>query len=360
MNHEKGFKHVNYLLALLKKYGLLWEEKPEDVAELCKEKFPILTEIKTKEIHNNDDSPNILIEGDNYHALSVLNYTHKGKIDVIYIDPPYNTGGNDFLYNDKIIDKEDSYRHSKWLSFMSKRLILAKKLLKLTGIIFISIDDNEQSQLRILCNDIFGEENYVACIANVNNPKGRSNSKFIARAHEYVLIYKKKETTVFGWSINEKIIRRYNKIDNQGKKYREIDLRKTGDNDRRQDRPNLFYYFLYNEKTKDFYATKDKKIPKDYVQIIPMKTEEDEGHWRWELSTATLNKIYLIPKLMPHRKLWSVFEKDYLDLNRKIIPTSAPGGHEPGWRPGVPRPGLRSRAPRRGASPGYLPVLLVV
>ena len=113
-----------------KKYGIVWEEKPEKVAELCKEKLPVLEEDKSKEIKTDGNKPiNILIEGDNYHALSVLNYTHKGKIDVIYIDPPYNKGtGDKFIYNDKIVDKDDAYRHSKWLSFMNKRLRLAKNL----------------------------------------------------------------------------------------------------------------------------------------------------------------------------------------------------------------------------------------
>jgi len=145
-----------------KKYGIVWEDKPEQVALLCKEKLPVLTEDEDKEIITDKDKPtNILIEGDNYHALSVLNYTHKGKIDVIYIDPPYNTGNEGFMYNDKIVDAEDPYRHSKWISFMEKRLRLAKSLLKDSGVIFISIDDNEGAQLKLLCDEIFGEKNYI-------------------------------------------------------------------------------------------------------------------------------------------------------------------------------------------------------
>jgi adenine-specific DNA-methyltransferase len=114
-----------------KKYGIVWEDKPEQVAELCKEKLPVLVEDKSKEINTDENKPtNILIEGDNYHALSVLNYTHKGKIDVIYIDPPYNTGSKDWKYNNNYVDIKDMYRHSKWLSFIAKRLKLAKSLLK--------------------------------------------------------------------------------------------------------------------------------------------------------------------------------------------------------------------------------------
>lgn len=120
-----------------RKYGIVWEDKPEEVAKLCKKKLPVLEEDKKKEIKTDENKPvNILIEGDNYHALSVLNYTHKVNIDIIYIDPPYNTGagGDSFRYNDKIIDSEDSYRHSKWLSFMAKRLNLAKKTSQRVGI----------------------------------------------------------------------------------------------------------------------------------------------------------------------------------------------------------------------------------
>ncbi len=115
-----------------KKFGLVWEDKPEKVAEDCKKKLPVLEEVKAKNISLDQNGPtNLLIEGDNYHALSVLNYTHAGKIDVIYIDPPYNTGNKDFVYNDRFIDKEDSFRHSKWLSFMEKRLKLTKNLLSI-------------------------------------------------------------------------------------------------------------------------------------------------------------------------------------------------------------------------------------
>jgi adenine-specific DNA-methyltransferase len=140
-----------------KKYGLVWEEKPEKVVEMCKEKLPVLKEVKNKEIITDKDKPvNLLIEGDNYHALSVLNYTHAKRVDVIYIDPPYNTGKKkEWKFNDQYVDKKDLYRHSKWLSFIEKRLKLAKNLLKDTGIIFISIDDNEMAQLKLLLDEIF-------------------------------------------------------------------------------------------------------------------------------------------------------------------------------------------------------------
>jgi adenine-specific DNA-methyltransferase len=180
-----------YLINLVntkKKYGLVWEDKPEDVEEQLRENLPVLKEVVEKRIlgtplpkpieeinlftqNNETDNPenldaenypnHILIEGDNLHALTALTFTHEGKIDVIYIDPPYNTGNKDFKYNDSFVDKEDSYRHSKWISFMHKRLQIAKRLLNDKGVIFISIDDYEQATLKLLCDEIFNELNFV-------------------------------------------------------------------------------------------------------------------------------------------------------------------------------------------------------
>lgn len=143
------------LLGLLnesKTYGLVWENKPEAIEERLRTELPVLKEVKSKAIiSDNADAPNhIIIEGDNLEALTTLAYTHEGKVDVIYIDPPYNTGNKDFIYNDSYVDSEDGYRHSKWLSFMRKRLVLAKKILQDNGFICISIDDNEQATLKLL------------------------------------------------------------------------------------------------------------------------------------------------------------------------------------------------------------------
>lgn len=192
-------------------YGLIWhrdketEEKldilinpdartPSETFknEVAGKPFPVLKEIKGKEISADKGGPfNYLIEGDNYHSLAVLNFTHQEAVDVIYIDPPYNTGNNDFIYNDKIVDSEDPYRHSKWLSFMERRLRLSKNLLTSSGVIFISIDDNEQAQLKLLCDEIFDEKNYIATVVwqRVYSPKNQS--KRISVDHEYVLCYAK-------------------------------------------------------------------------------------------------------------------------------------------------------------------------
>ena len=177
-----------------KKYGIVWDEEriPEKVVTDCQTHLPVLTELKDKEIITNEEElTHLLIEGDNYHTLSVLNYTHQGKIDLIYIDPPYNTGNKDFIYNDKYVDTVDTYRHSKWLNFMSKRLELARELLTERGSIFISIDENEFAQLKMLCDKIFGEENFVIDII-WNSRKSVSNDTIISLNHNHTLFYAKK------------------------------------------------------------------------------------------------------------------------------------------------------------------------
>ena len=195
-----------------KKYGLVWDKKNsqemldafvnwENVPEnFTPKQFPVLKEVKNKEIENDKDKPvNLLIEGDNYHSLAVLNFTHQNSIDVIYIDPPYNTGNKDFIYNDKFVDKDDPWRHSKWLSFMEKRLKLAHSLLKNSGAIFISIDDHEVAQLKLLCDEIFGEKNFVECIAweKKSSAKGVPPKNMIVNVHEYILVYQKSDKFSF-------------------------------------------------------------------------------------------------------------------------------------------------------------------
>ena len=132
-NEEKA--SLVELLRSQKKYGLVWEDKPEEIETRLVDELPVLTEVLERAIvSDSPDAPNhILIEGDNLEALTALAYTHEGKIDVIYIDPPYNTGNKDFVYNDSFVDREDGYRHSKWLSFMNKRLQIAKSLLSSGG-----------------------------------------------------------------------------------------------------------------------------------------------------------------------------------------------------------------------------------
>ena len=178
-------------LAATKRYGLVWEEREEEVEERLRDELPMLIEDKELALlDGGKEAPNhILIEGDNLEALTTLSYTHEGKVDVIYIDPPYNTGNKDFVYNDSFVDSEDSYRHSKWLSFMSKRLRIAKRLLSDRGVIFISIDDNEQANLKLLCDEVFGERNFIDIFSWIKTETPANLSLKTKKAVEYIICY---------------------------------------------------------------------------------------------------------------------------------------------------------------------------
>lgn len=182
-----------------KKYGLIWEEHEERVDKELETQIPTFEEIKDKEIMcNPEERFNFLLEGDNLHSLYLLEKTYKEKIDIIYIDPPYNTGKEDFIYNDKIIDELDGYKHSKWLSFMERRIRIAKELLTKSGIILISIDENEEAQLKLLCDEIFGESNRLS----THHIKVRYDNKSLNEKNdwqpvmEYVYIYAKDKLSV--------------------------------------------------------------------------------------------------------------------------------------------------------------------
>ena len=326
------------------RYGMNFPGKAECFKTIQKPSIATLIPAREESI-NFDTTQNLFIEGDNLEVLKLLQKSYLGKFKIIYFDPPYNTG-KDFVYPDDYSESLETYLqytgqldnegkkfstntdtdgryHSRWLSMIYPRLFLAKNLLANDGAIFISIDNHEFDNLKKICDEIFGEENFISCIANVNNPKGRSDDKYIATSHEYLLVYKKQEVEFAGWVPGEKVTKRYNKNGDNGKPYREIDLRKTGDNDRKEDRPNLFYYFLFNEKTNDFYPTKEEEIPKGYIQIFPQKESGELGNWRWEIKTAKRDLTLLVPKFMPNRKTWSVFVKDYLTDDKKVKPTSS-------------------------------------
>ncbi|WP_304235669.1 site-specific DNA-methyltransferase, partial [Jiulongibacter sediminis] len=203
-NEERAYL-VN-LVNTKKKYGLVWEDKPEEVEEQLRTKLPILKEVKERAIINDTETekhPNhILIEGDNLHALTALTFTHENKIDLIYIDPPYNTGNKDFAYKDaykdeyEFIDRQHPFRHSTWLSFIFKRIKIAHNLLTDNGLISISIDDNEYSQLKLVCDEIFGEKNFIANICQKHR-HSISNDLIISQNHNYLLVYAKNFDNIF-------------------------------------------------------------------------------------------------------------------------------------------------------------------
>ncbi|MCR5413607.1 MAG: site-specific DNA-methyltransferase [Kiritimatiellae bacterium] len=180
-----------------KKYGLVFEEHLEKVDVALESNLPVLTEDANRFI-DNGGGVNFLIEGDNLAALKLLEKTHRGKIDFIYIDPPYNTGNKDFIYNDSYVDKNDGFRHSKWLSFMAKRLKIARNLLLDDGFLCVSIDDNELGTLRLLCDQVFDPDNFVACIPRRTKASGKT-TKDISQNHDYIVVYaRNKENVAIG------------------------------------------------------------------------------------------------------------------------------------------------------------------
>ena len=281
---------------------------------------------------------NMIIHGDNLSALKSLLPQYEGKIRCIYIDPPYNTGNEGWVYNDNVNDPrirkwlgavvgsegEDLSRHDKWLCMMYPRLKLLHKLLAEDGVIFISLDYHEQPYLRMILDEIFGSANYVSEIACVNKPSGRSDDKYIATAHESIIIYRKSELlSLGGFAPDEKITKRYNKTDDDGRLYREEDLRKRGTHDERSDRPNLFYPFFYNESTNELLiGNNEDETPSGFIRIEPMKDKDVEGTWRWGKETALEYKSYIHPRYMPNKGQWSLFEWQYLDERGDVKPTT--------------------------------------
>ncbi|MCF2614659.1 site-specific DNA-methyltransferase [Leyella stercorea] len=240
-NEEKA--SLVELLRSQKKYGLVWEDKPEEIETRLVDELPVLTEVTERAIVSDaPDAPNhILIEGDNLEALTALAYTHEGKIDVIYIDPPYNTGNKDFVYNDSFVDREDGYRHSKWLSFMNKRLQIAKSLLSSGGVIFISIDDNEQAQLKLLCDETLGNNNFLGMITRATGTTTGQDTGSLGKACDYILVYSKQDNyKIGGIPLSEKDLSRYSLKDKKGN-FSILQLRRTGGEDRREDRPTMFF-----------------------------------------------------------------------------------------------------------------------
>lgn len=312
-------KERSALLGLLrenKTYGLVWEDKPEDVEERLRDELPILTEVPERAIISEDkDAPNhILIEGDNLEALATLAYTHEGKIDVIYIDPPYNTGNKDFIYNDSYVDKEDSYRHSKWLSFMNRRLKIAKKLLSDRGIIFISIDDNEQAQLKLLCDEVFGNKNFVADLIWSNQEGGgSSDSKLFRIKHEHIIVFSKdiSQLDIKGVDITNED--RYKEEDEYSKVRGKYYLQKLG-----------MGSIQYSE------SLNYPIIAPDGSEIYPSDNNNGKkACWRWskeKLNWGIENGFIVIKK---SKNIWTVYTKQYLNCDNNgeiIIRTQRPLG----------------------------------
>ncbi|MBS1632386.1 MAG: site-specific DNA-methyltransferase, partial [Bacteroidetes bacterium] len=323
-----------YLINLVntkKKYGLVWEDKPEDVEEQLRDNLPVLKEVKERAIINGDvtlsgaEVPNhILIEGDNLHALTALTFTHEGKIDVIYIDPPYNTGNKDFKYNDTFVDKEDSYRHSKWLGFMSKRLEISKRLLSDTGIIFVSIDDNEQANLKLLLDDVFGEMNFVSSVPRVAKRTSDKGTHF-RPTKDYLLVYAKSIQLLPEFGVAKRINESdYDLVEADGRKYKQSGASLFQPS--LDSRPNQRYYIQAPDGS--LIIPPGNVFPsdkKDGAKIKPLSNSDKV--WRWSVETYEKQKHLLMftkgsaknPLLDENgnQSKWNIYPKVYLEDDKE-------------------------------------------
>lgn len=278
------------------KYGLVWhrdlpEEKidvlinpdastPTEMFpnEMAGKPFPVLKETKNKEIKTDKTGPvNLLIEGDNYHSLAVLNFTHNQAVDLIYIDPPYNTGNRSWRYNNDYIERDDPFKHSKWLAFMERRLKLAKNLLKPDGIIIVTIDDYEVFPLGMLMDEIFGEQNRLANITVLNKKSGRTTDKFFATCHEYYLVYAKNAALagIELFELNQDQLAEY-KYEDKTSHYKWRDFLRTGGFSTPKERPNSYYPIYFNEKSGSISLDNGK----GFVEILPIDSKDQKRVWR--------------------------------------------------------------------------------
>jgi len=313
------------------RYHLNWPGKRE---ALLAANAPIAKTLRPcrEESVDFDTTQNLFIEGDNLDALKLLQENYLGKIKMIYIDPPYNTG-KDFIYSDKFAASADEFLlesgqkdndgnrlipnlvsegrfHSKWLGLIYSRLRLARNLLRDDGIVFISIDECEVSNLAKICDEIFGAENGIGHIAVVSNLKGRSDDKHYATAHNYLLAYQKNEFSTFGVQLPEEYLNDYPEIFEDGRRYRLLGLRKRGDSSRRVDRPNMFYPFFGDPKKGTVSLEKNKEHS---TEIFPFLSSGEEGRWRWGKDTAQERLSELVCKAVGKEGRLDVFQIDFAD-----------------------------------------------
>jgi adenine-specific DNA-methyltransferase len=318
------------------RYVLNWAGKSDAFRALQSPSTDTLVPCKEESV-NFETTGNIFIEGENLEVLKVLQKAYFGKIKMIYIDPPYNTGNDNFIYPDKFAESREEYLsrigdkdetglmtreglfrknskdsghyHSNWLSMMYPRLFLARNLLRDDGVIFVSIDDNEVHNLRLLMNEVFGEENHVASLTVINNMKGRNDKANVATCHEYLLIYSKDRFVSYGLPLTEGQLKEYKYEDENGEKFALRDLRKRGRPDRREDRPNMFFPIFYNQRLGICYL---EQTNPDDVKITPKRGDGSDGRWRWGIDKVTNNLKYLHPRYSEKKKRWDIDHRVYL------------------------------------------------
>ena len=315
------------LLQERKKYGLVWEDKPEDVEERLRDQLPVFKEVKERAIlSESPDAPNhILIGGDSLEALTALSYTHEGKIDVIYIDPQYNTGNKEYIYNDSFVDSEDGYRHSKWLSFMCKRLRIAKRLLSDKGVIFISIGDDEVAQLKLLCDELFDVISLVPRIAK----KGSDQGTHFRPTKDYIIVCAKSVSNVSGFvDVTMSEQKNYDLVDEEtGRKCRKGHSLFQASLDPLRGCKNQRYYIEAPDGTLVIPPGENMPVEKvDGAKVVP-QTKFDKV-WRWSADSYLNKKEYVMfgkSKRSPlidsegNHTDWNVYEIKYKDEEESTI-----------------------------------------
>ena len=286
-----------------------------------KKSLPPKNEKGKKQKPSLDD--NLIIHGDNLHALKALLPRYAGKIKCIYIDPPYNTGNEGWQYNDNVnspmikewlskkVGLDDLEKHDKWLCMMWPRLHLLKELLSDDGVIFVSIDDNEIYHLSLMMKEIFGTNNLISTVIPILNPRGRTFDNFFAKTHEYILVFSKDANNsnlinLLPKSANK--LNDYNKIDNQGNKYRALELRNRNPVFNRENRPNLFFPIFANPKNGSVSISRNKTFSQE---IFPRNQKGEDDCWSWSKQKVEANAELLFAKQV-NTKAWRVFRKDYL------------------------------------------------
>jgi adenine-specific DNA-methyltransferase len=321
------------------RYVLNWAGKSDAFRVLQSPTTATLVPERDESI-NFDTTENIFIEGENLEVLKVLQKAYFGKIKMIYIDPPYNTGNDNFIYPDKFSEtkeeylsrigdkdetgyltreglfhknsKDNGHYHSNWLSMMYPRLFLARNLLRDDGVIFISIDDNEIHNLRLLMNEVFGEENFIGQITVQSNPRGRQSEKFFATVHDYIIVYARNSDSciITGAELSEKQLSDFKFEDEKNRKYRLLGLRQRGSASLRKDRPLMYFPIYVNPNTNKISLIQSDKFN---ICVVPKKSTGQDGRWMWSKEKVLKDIERIEAKLISTRNEYDIFVRDYLE-----------------------------------------------
>jgi adenine-specific DNA-methyltransferase len=314
------------------RYRLDWPGKREALA-LANEPTVKTLRPALNESVGFDSTQNLFIEGDNLEALKIIQNSSLGSINLIYIDPPYNTG-NDFVYNDNFSESADIYLrksgqldisgnklivnprsngrfHSDWLSMLYSRLKIAKSLLTHDGLLFVSIDDNESHNLKRMCDEIFGEENFIAECTVVSNPRGRQSDTYVANVHDKLIIYARsvESAAVNGMPLSEEQRAEFSLKDERGESYRLLGLRQRGAASNREDRPDMFFPIFVDPATQAISLEEQK----GWEAVYPRKSDGRDGRWMWGKEKCLRDKSRLVARLIERRSEYDIFVKDYLN-----------------------------------------------